>query len=142
MNETDRSEALLFGLFCLSGLIGVIATPIVIVTAGLVVIADAEVDNSLKSNRKSLVGLARTTGTSAALGIGIAFTTAAMLCSSDDKNEWLDRPSACKGCQHYHGRRYKGEQLVCGMHPYGPGDQPNPAKWSKTCPDWEGRSST
>ena len=36
---------------------------------------------------------------------------------------------ACVGCQHYHGRIYGGNLLVCGMHPHGcSGDR---------CPDWE-----
>jgi hypothetical protein len=29
------------------------------------------------------------------------------------------RPAACRGCQHYHGRSYGGQLLVCAMHPYG-----------------------
>lgn len=37
--------------------------------------------------------------------------------------------SACLGCQHYHGRIYGGNLLVCGMHPHG---------WDgDSCPDWE-----
>jgi hypothetical protein len=31
-------------------------------------------------------------------------------------------PSACVGCRHYHGQIYGGNLLVCGMHPYGPGE--------------------
>lgn len=49
------------------------------------------------------------------------------------------RPTACVGCQHYHGRIYpvrwgeqgfeSYEQLVCAMHPSG---------WDgESCPDWE-----
>ncbi|MEB3358984.1 MAG: hypothetical protein VKK04_19820 [Synechococcales bacterium] len=42
-----------------------------------------------------------------------------------------DRHPACRGCQHYHGRVYNSELLVCGMHPYG---------WDgKDCPDWQER---
>lgn len=37
--------------------------------------------------------------------------------------------SACIGCQHYHGRMYSGNLLVCAMHPYGWDDE--------NCPDWE-----
>ncbi|MGF1497513.1 MAG: hypothetical protein ACFB8W_11910 [Elainellaceae cyanobacterium] len=55
----------------------------------------------------------------------------------DDDLPWVetvrpssDRHPACRGCQHYHGRVYNGELLVCGMHPYG---------WDgKDCPDWAG----
>ena len=36
---------------------------------------------------------------------------------------------ACIGCQHYHGRVYEGNLLVCAMHPYGWDDE--------NCPDWE-----
>jgi 8-oxo-dGTP pyrophosphatase MutT (NUDIX family) len=36
---------------------------------------------------------------------------------------------ACIGCRHYHGRVYRGNLLVCGMHPYGWEDD--------NCPDWE-----
>lgn len=39
------------------------------------------------------------------------------------------QPKVCRGCQHYHGRVYGGNLLVCGMHPYGvEGDR---------CADWE-----
>jgi hypothetical protein len=38
------------------------------------------------------------------------------------------RPAACRGCVHYHGKVYNGTMLVCGMHPYG--------AESETCPDW------
>ncbi len=41
----------------------------------------------------------------------------------------LDNHPACIGCQHYHGRVYSGNMLVCGMHPYGWTDD--------NCPDWE-----
>lgn len=35
----------------------------------------------------------------------------------------------CVGCRHYHGMAYGGQELVCGMHPYG---------WEgESCPDWE-----
>lgn len=37
--------------------------------------------------------------------------------------------SACVGCQHYHGRIYGGNALICAMHPYGWDDE--------HCPDWE-----
>lgn len=43
------------------------------------------------------------------------------------------RPSACVGCQNYHGVTYHGEQganrLICGMYPSGP--------VGTVCPDWE-----
>lgn len=41
----------------------------------------------------------------------------------------LHKNPACIGCQHYHGRAYNGNLLVCGMHPYGWTDD--------NCPDWE-----
>ena len=41
----------------------------------------------------------------------------------------LEKNSACVGCQHYHGRVYGKNLLVCGMHPYGWTDD--------NCPDWE-----
>lgn len=41
----------------------------------------------------------------------------------------LNKNPACIGCQHYHGRVYNGNLLVCGMHPYGWTDD--------NCPDWE-----
>jgi hypothetical protein len=28
-------------------------------------------------------------------------------------------PEVCRGCCHYHGHSYGGEQLICAMHPYG-----------------------
>ncbi len=43
----------------------------------------------------------------------------------------LDKNPACIGCQHYHGRVYSGNLLVCGMHPYGWTDD--------SCPDWENK---
>ncbi|MBE9221970.1 hypothetical protein IQ215_04590 [Cyanobacterium stanieri LEGE 03274] len=36
---------------------------------------------------------------------------------------------ACMGCKNYHGRRYNGNLLVCGIHPYGWRDE--------NCPDWQ-----
>jgi hypothetical protein len=45
------------------------------------------------------------------------------------ENPTPDQHSACIGCQHYHGRVYGNNLLVCAMHPYGWDD--------KTCPDWE-----
>lgn len=41
-----------------------------------------------------------------------------------------NRYPACLGCQHYHGRLYGGQILVCAMHPHG---------WDgEACPDWDG----
>jgi hypothetical protein len=37
--------------------------------------------------------------------------------------------SECRQCKNYHGQRYNGTLLVCGMHPYGPGDE--------SCEDFE-----
>lgn len=31
--------------------------------------------------------------------------------------------SSCQQCKNYHGQRYGENLLVCGMHPYGPGDE-------------------
>lgn len=39
------------------------------------------------------------------------------------------RPWSCVGCRNYHGAIYSGNQLICGMHPYGWG--------SDDCPDFE-----
>lgn len=41
---------------------------------------------------------------------------------------------ACIGCQHYHGRVYNGNLLVCAMHPYGWDDE--------NCPDWENNTNS
>jgi hypothetical protein len=30
------------------------------------------------------------------------------------------KANACKKCQHYHGKEYGGNLLVCAMHPHGP----------------------
>lgn len=40
----------------------------------------------------------------------------------------LQRPAACHGCAHYHGRIYGGTLLICAMHPYGVEDE--------QCLDW------
>ncbi|MGY6530995.1 MAG: hypothetical protein ACXITR_13810 [Cyanobacterium sp.] len=40
---------------------------------------------------------------------------------------------ACVGCANYHGRRYNGNLLVCGIHPYGWNDE--------HCPDWKDQKS-
>ncbi|MBD6621202.1 hypothetical protein FNW02_37285 [Komarekiella sp. 'clone 1'] len=38
-------------------------------------------------------------------------------------------PKACKGCRNFHGVKYGGVMLVCGIHPGG--------VESDTCPDFE-----
>jgi hypothetical protein len=43
------------------------------------------------------------------------------------------RPKACQGCCFYHGVAYGGQQLICGMHPYGVEDD--------YCGDWEGQEA-
>ena len=43
------------------------------------------------------------------------------------------RPKVCQGCAFYHGTTYGGQQLICGMHPYGVEDD--------YCMDWEGEES-
>ena len=40
-----------------------------------------------------------------------------------------EHPSECRQCKNYHGQRYGGTLLVCGMHPCGPGYQ--------SCDDFE-----
>lgn len=40
-------------------------------------------------------------------------------------------PTVCANCRHYHGQVYGGNMLVCGMHPYGPGEE------ATSCPDRE-----
>lgn len=40
------------------------------------------------------------------------------------------RPAACQGCVHYHGRAYGGTMLICAMHPYGANED--------HCLDWSG----
>ncbi|MBD2034869.1 hypothetical protein H6F76_07465 [Leptolyngbya sp. FACHB-321] len=32
------------------------------------------------------------------------------------------QPALCKGCRHLHGQSYGGTLMVCGMHPYGNGE--------------------
>lgn len=32
-------------------------------------------------------------------------------------------PAVCANCRHYHGQMYGGTMLICGMHPYGPGEE-------------------
>ena len=34
----------------------------------------------------------------------------------------VKQPARCQGCRHRHGRSYSGTLLVCGMHPYGNGE--------------------
>jgi hypothetical protein len=38
-------------------------------------------------------------------------------------------PKICQNCRNYHGRSYNGNSLVCGIHPYGNGED---------CSDFEG----
>ena len=46
----------------------------------------------------------------------------------------LEIPKSCRGCQNFHGGRYGGVMLVCGIHPHGvKGD---------TCPDYETSKET
>lgn len=48
------------------------------------------------------------------------------------------QPLACKGCKYYDGSSYGGNPLICGIHPYGPGDESDPSQQPTTCQDWEG----
>lgn len=48
---------------------------------------------------------------------------------ADIATDKIVRPSSCVGCKNYHGEIYGGNQLICGMHPYGWDDQ--------DCPDFE-----
>ena len=34
----------------------------------------------------------------------------------------VKQPALCKRCRNLHGRHYSGTLLVCGMHPYGNGE--------------------
>ncbi|GEM_PF-4999829 len=34
----------------------------------------------------------------------------------------IKQPALCNGCQYLHGHTYRGTKLVCGMHPYGNGE--------------------
>ena len=38
------------------------------------------------------------------------------------------QPKACVGCRYYYGKRHGNAQLICAMHPHGPGDD--------SCQDW------
>jgi hypothetical protein len=44
---------------------------------------------------------------------------------------WLNQHPVCIGCQHYHGRVYGDNLLVCAMHPYGVSQD------DESCPDKE-----
>ncbi len=48
------------------------------------------------------------------------------------------KPLACQNCKYYDGSTYGGNLLVCGIHPYGPGDESDPATQPTSCEDWEG----
>lgn len=43
--------------------------------------------------------------------------------------EQLSRPLTCVGCCNYHGVRYRNQQLICSIHPYGHNELTN-------CPDF------
>lgn len=51
------------------------------------------------------------------------------------------QPLACKGCKYYDGSSYGGNLLICGIHPYGPGDESEPSKQATSCQDWEDNKS-
>ena len=48
------------------------------------------------------------------------------------------KPLACKGCKYYDGSSFGGNLLICGIHPFGPGDESDPTKRPTSCQDWEG----
>lgn len=41
----------------------------------------------------------------------------------------IDRPTACQGCENWHGQVYGGVAFICAKHPYGPGTE------GQECPD-------
>ena len=41
----------------------------------------------------------------------------------------IQRPKACANCRYYYGKSHGNVQLICAMHPYGPGED--------NCKDWE-----
>ncbi len=47
------------------------------------------------------------------------------------------KPLACQGCKHYNGSSYGGNLLICGLHPYGPGDESESTQQPTSCEDWE-----
>lgn len=48
------------------------------------------------------------------------------------RSQDIYRPKPCQGCIDYCGETHGGNQLICGIHPSGPG--------TETCPDWRGKS--
>lgn len=67
-------------------------------------------------------------------GIGIASTSLYQVKVESDIDKILEKrrkamPKACKGCRNFHGVKYGGVMLVCGIHPGG--------VEGNTCPDFE-----
>lgn len=44
----------------------------------------------------------------------------------------LSIPTACRGCNYFHGEQYRGVTLICAIHPYG--------VESENCPDHSSKS--
>lgn len=71
-----------------------------------------------------------------ALGLDAALDESGLMTDEELWNEIAPKTEpradwhpACVGCQHFHGRLYGGNLLICAMHPYGAeGDR---------CADWE-----
>lgn len=38
---------------------------------------------------------------------------------TEDEQNYLDLIDGCTSCKHFHGHQYNGNDLICGMHPYG-----------------------
>ncbi|WP_193200255.1 hypothetical protein [Nostoc sp. MG11] len=67
-------------------------------------------------------------------GVGIASASLYQFKVESDIDKILSErrkatPKACRGCRNFHGIKYQGVMLVCGIHPGG--------IESDTCPDFE-----
>ncbi len=67
-------------------------------------------------------------------GIGIASTSLYQAQIESDIDRILEEkrktiPKTCRGCRNFHGIKYQGVMLVCGIHPSG--------VEGNTCPDFE-----
>ncbi|NDJ26074.1 hypothetical protein GS682_31745 [Nostoc sp. B(2019)] len=83
-----------------------------------------------KASLKSLIaGSCLTLG-----GIGIASASLYQFQVESDIDKILSErrkamPKTCRGCRNFHGIKYQGVMLVCGIHPHG--------IESEHCPDFE-----
>jgi hypothetical protein len=67
-------------------------------------------------------------------GIGIASTSLYQFKVESDIDKILEErrfamPKACRGCRNFHGIKYEGVILICGIHPHG--------VEGEHCPDFE-----